>query len=92
MGLRPIWISQNEDVVQMLNSKGYEAYMYHSLKGIWFALRGKVYLFDNYSKDINFWQSVEVMKVNLWHGIPLKKIQHDNVLIAEYPRNEVFFR
>ncbi len=66
--------------------------MYHSLKGIWFALRVKVYLFDNYSKDINFWQSVGVMKVNLWHGIPLKKIQHDNVLIAGYPRNEVFFR
>ncbi len=77
--LRPIWISHNENVVKMLNDEGYEAYMYHSLKGIWFALRGKVYLFDNYSKDINFWQSGGAMKVNLWHGIPLKKIQHDNV-------------
>lgn len=86
--LRPIWISHNEDVVQMLNSKGYEAYMYHSIKGIWFALRGKVYLFDNYSKDINFWQSGGAMKVNLWHGIPLKKIQHDNVFDKfRHPKN-----
>ena len=62
--------------------------MYHSLKGIWFALRGKVYLFDNYSKDINFWQSGGAMKVNLWHGIPLKKIQHDNVFDKfRHPKN-----
>ena len=79
LSIRPIWISHNKDVVRMLNAEGYEAYMYHSLKGIWYALCGKVYLFDNYSKDINFWQSGGAMKVNLWHGIPLKKIQHDNV-------------
>lgn len=88
LSIRPIWISHNEDVVKMLNSKGYEAYMYHSLKGIWFALRGKLYLFDNYSKDINFWQSGGAMKVNLWHGIPLKKIQHDNVFDKfRHPKN-----
>ena len=52
--------------------------MYHSIKGIWFALRGKVYLFDNYSKDINFWQSGGAMKVNLWHGTGNKKANHDN--------------
>lgn len=86
--LRPIWISHNENVVRMLNNEGYEAYMYHSLKGIWFALRGKVYLFDNYSKDINFWQSGGALKINLWHGIPLKKIQHDNVFDKfRHPKN-----
>ena len=88
LGIRPIWISHNEDVVRMLNAQGYEAYMYHSLKGIWYALCGKVYLFDNYSKDINFWQSGGAMKVNLWHGIPLKKIQHDNVFDKfRHPKN-----
>ena len=88
LSIRPIWISHNEDIVRMLNAEGYEAYMYHSLKGIWYALRGKVYLFDNYSKDINFWQSGGAMKVNLWHGIPLKKIQHDNVFDKfRHPKN-----
>ena len=90
LGLRPIWISHNKKVVKMLNGEGYEAYMYHSLKGIWFALRGKVYLFDNYSKDINFWQSGGALKVNLWHGIPLKKIQHDNIFDKfRHPKNIV---
>ncbi|MCI8746970.1 MAG: CDP-glycerol glycerophosphotransferase family protein [Lachnospiraceae bacterium] len=79
LGIRPVWISHNKDIVRVLNKKGYEAYYFHSLKGIFFALRGKVYLFDNYSKDINFWQSGGALKVNMWHGIPLKKIQADNV-------------
>ncbi len=78
-GIRPIWISHKREIVSFLEKNGYEAYYYHSLRGIWYALRGKVYLYDNYSKDINFWQSGGAVKVNLWHGIPLKKIQADNV-------------
>ncbi|MDD7402613.1 MAG: CDP-glycerol glycerophosphotransferase family protein [Butyribacter sp.] len=78
-GIRPVWISHNREIVTLLCDNGYEAYYYHSLKGIWFALRGKVYLFDNYSKDINFWQSGGAVKVNLWHGVGNKKINHDNL-------------
>lgn len=79
LGVRPVWISHDRKIVEFLSRNGYEAYYYHSVKGIWLALRGKVYLFDNYSKDINFWQSGGAVKVNLWHGIPLKKIQADNI-------------
>lgn len=87
-GIRPIWISHDEKIVKFLNKNGYEAYMYHSLKGIWYALRGKVYLFDNYSKDINFWQSAGSLKINMWHGIPLKKIQADNIFDKfRHPKN-----
>lgn len=88
LGIRPIWISHDEKIVKMLNDNGCEAYMYRSLKGILFALIGKVYLFDNYSKDINFWLSGGAVKINLWHGIPLKKIQHDNVFDKfRHPKN-----
>lgn len=86
--IRPIWISHDKEIVSFLQDNGYESYYYHSLKGIWYALRGKVYLFDNYSKDINFWQSGGALKVNLWHGIPLKKIQADNVFDkVRHPKN-----
>lgn len=78
LNIRPIWISHNDEIVEYLRSKSCEAYQYHSLKGIFYALAGKVYLYDNYSKDINFWQSAGGLKVNMWHGIPLKKIQADN--------------
>lgn len=87
-GIRSIWISHDKSIIGFLNEHGYEAYYYHSFKGIWYALRGGVYLFDNYSKDINFWQSGRALKINMWHGIPLKKIQADNVFDqVRHPKN-----
>lgn len=76
--IRAIWISKDKDIVSLLDKNLLEAYYLYSLKGIWFSLRAKVYLYDNYSKDICFTLSGGATKINLWHGIPLKKIQKDN--------------
>ncbi len=92
-GIRPVWLSHNREVVGLLRKadggKGtYEAYYYHSLRGIWLALRGKIYLFDNYSKDINFWQSGGAIKINLWHGVGNKRINYDNAFDSvRHPKN-----
>ncbi|MDO5572612.1 MAG: CDP-glycerol glycerophosphotransferase family protein [bacterium] len=87
-GIRPIWISHNQQVIELLNQKGFEAYHYKSLKGIWYCLRGKIYIFDNYSKDINFWTSGGAVKFNLWHGTGNKKANHDNLFDrVRHPRN-----
>ncbi|SHM79914.1 CDP-glycerol glycerophosphotransferase, TagB/SpsB family [Anaerosporobacter mobilis DSM 15930] len=77
--VKAIWISKNKKVINFLNENGYEAYYARNIKGIWYCLRAKVYLYDNYSKDISFWLSGGAIKINMWHGIPLKKIQMDNV-------------
>lgn len=77
--IRAVWITHKKEIAAYLTEEGYEAYYYHSLKGIYLALRAGIYIYDNYSKDINFWQSGGAVKFNLWHGIPLKKIQHDNI-------------
>lgn len=88
LGIRPIWISKDKEIVAQLSAAGLEAYAYHSLKGIWYALTGKVYLYDHYSKDINFPQSGGALKVDMWHGIPLKKIQADNSMDPfRHPKN-----
>lgn len=87
---RPIWISKNKEIIEFLNKNKYEAYYYKSLKGIYYCLIGKVYIFDNYSKDINFWTSGGAVKINLWHGIPLKKIQSDNINDkVRHPKNNL---
>ena len=83
--IRSIWISHNKNVVNFLNKNRYEAYYYHSIKGIFYCLRAGVFIYDNYSKDINFWQSGGALKVNLWHGTATKKIQKDNKF--DYYRN-----
>ena len=76
--IRPIWISKNKEIVNFLNQNHYEAYYYLSWKGIITCLRSAVYVFDNYSKDINFWLSGGATKVNLWHGSGNKKTNYDN--------------
>lgn len=86
--IRPVWITHNKEIAYFLMRRGYEAYYYHSIKGIWLALRAKVYFFDNYSKDINFWQSGGAIKINLWHGTGNKRINYDNRFDkVRHPRN-----
>lgn len=76
--IRPVWISRDKKIVSLLNEMGYLAYYNKSFKGIWTCLRARVYLYDNYSKDISFLLSGRAIKINMWHGIPLKKINNDN--------------
>lgn len=86
--IRPIWISRKKEIIELLNRKGYEAYYVHSLKGIYYCLTAKVYIFDNYSKDISFWLSGGAVKVNLWHGSGNKKTNYDNKFdYLRHPRN-----
>ncbi|MGB8454204.1 MAG: CDP-glycerol glycerophosphotransferase family protein [Anaerocolumna sp.] len=76
--IRAVWISKNKNVVNLLKENNLEAYSVYSVRGLWYSLRAKVYIYDNYSKDICFWLSGGAVKINLWHGIPLKKINMDN--------------
>lgn len=75
--IRAIWITGSSNVLQLLRGKGYKAFKRWSLKGLWYCLRGKVYIFSAYSSDINFWTSAGAIRINLWHGIPLKRIEYD---------------
>ncbi len=87
-GIQPVWITHDKKIASFLMGNGYESYYYHSVKGIWLALRAKVYFFDNYSKDINFWQSGGAVKINLWHGIGNKRINYDNKFDkVRHPKN-----
>jgi CDP-glycerol glycerophosphotransferase (TagB/SpsB family) len=76
--IRAVWISRNKDVINLLKDNNLEVYNIISFRGLWYSLRAKIYLYDNYSKDICFWLSGGAVKINLWHGIPLKKINMDN--------------
>lgn len=74
--VRAIWISKNKQSVIKASQQG-EAYYLWSLKGLYYALKGGVYIYSSYLSDICFYTSNKTLKVNLWHGIPLKKIEFD---------------
>lgn len=89
--VRVIWISRSDTVIRQLVDKGFEAYHIQSFRGIFYALRAGVYIFDTYLKDISFWLSGGALKLNLWHGIPLKKIALDNKFDqVRNPKNKLY--
>lgn len=81
--IRAIWISKNRDVVEEVRKLGYEAYYYTSFKGIAVQLRAKYVFVTNGISDVNHAFLGRAIFINLWHGVPLKRIGYDDT----YARN-----
>ncbi|MBQ4888462.1 CDP-glycerol glycerophosphotransferase family protein [Shewanella sp. MMG014] len=75
--IRSIWISGDKDVIAQLTIQGYEAYYRWSIKGIFHALTAKYYVYNSYIGDVNQYFANGAVKINLWHGSPLKRIEYD---------------
>ncbi|MBN2732155.1 MAG: CDP-glycerol glycerophosphotransferase family protein [Balneolaceae bacterium] len=78
--IRAVWFSDRPEVVVALRLEGYEAYRFYELAGIAIALRaGAAFISHSGVRDIRpFAFTPAVLLVNLWHGIPLKKIALDD--------------
>lgn len=74
--IRAIWLSEKPKSVDLASEIG-ESYLSTSLKGFWLSLTSGVYIFSAYVSDICWYTSGRALKVNLWHGVPLKKIEFD---------------
>lgn len=72
--VRAIWLSKNDDVVAMLRDAGYESYHARSPRGLLHALLAE-YLFVSHSAgDATWWVTGGTDVVQLWHGVPIKKV------------------
>jgi len=69
-----VWITRNNDIFKELKKKGFEVYYTWELKSIWYHFRAKVHLIDQCPFDINPFFSIRSVRINLWHGFPLKKL------------------
>lgn len=69
-----IWITKNKNIFEELKKRGFEVYYTWGLKSIWYHFRSKVHIIDQSSFDINPFFSIRSIRINLWHGFPLKKI------------------
>jgi CDP-glycerol glycerophosphotransferase (TagB/SpsB family) len=78
--IRPIWLARDRIIVRNLRLCGREAYHINSCKGFWISCRASIVISSNGKKDINRPAISRAKKIQLWHGIPLKKIEHDNKL------------
>ena len=71
------WITRNKELVSDLRNQGLQAFCKYSIKGLWLSISSKVYVYDSRTESINHWTSAGALKVNLWHGSPLKTIDRD---------------
>ena len=72
-----IWISGSYHTVARIRAAGGKAYLRWSPRGIHAALTGGYWFYNAYVNDINYSLSRRAKLFNLWHGIPLKKIEFD---------------
>ena len=88
--IKAIWITKNIEVCKYLNSQDYEAYLYNSIKGISYQVRAKYYFICTSLNDVNSYLISGSKLINLWHGIPLKKIMWDDKgSNAYYKKNNI---
>ena len=69
------WVSMSKATVKTIREKGLKAYSLFSPKGLFHALTSKYWFYNSYSSDILFCLSGGGVLVNLWHGLPLKRIE-----------------
>ncbi|MCM0005843.1 CDP-glycerol glycerophosphotransferase family protein [Bacillus cereus group sp. BfR-BA-01119] len=86
--IRAIWITKNRDVYKSVSELGYEVYMAYSLKGIIAQLRCGIYFTTVSPYDLCPEFLGGAIHVNLWHGIPIKKIVYDDEITNVYTKNK----
>jgi len=73
-----VWLTSDSRLRNQLRARGFRAYHPWSITGILYAMRAKFWFFTLSSKYLNFWASGgDNVKINLWHGLPLKRIGYD---------------
>lgn len=85
--IQAIWISKNSALVSELCEKGFQAYRESSYKALHYASRAKIAVIthrgNRKESDLPFQAFTRKTKIiQLWHGIPLKKIAYDDTLFS----------
>ncbi len=75
--VRAVWLSRSSSVVRLIRRLGFRAHHWLSPLGLWYSMRAGVYLVDCRIMDVSPVGGSGATIVNLWHGIPLKKIERD---------------
>lgn len=72
--LRLIWIAKDKAERDLVRAKKFEAYTRWSVKGLYHTLTAGAFFFSSNINDINYWASGHALKINLWHGVGIKKL------------------
>lgn len=82
--IRAIWLSSNKKVIDHVKSRGYTCYCTYSMKAIRFGMRAQfsIFVHSNSADCMHFLNNGKTQLVQLWHGIPLKRIGYDDTVFT----------
>ena len=78
--VKAIWLCDDYDMLRKFKSVGLtNVFCRNDLKAINYILRARYWFFDHGISNISclFYHNSNIKSINLWHGIPLKKICED---------------
>jgi CDP-glycerol glycerophosphotransferase (TagB/SpsB family) len=75
---RLTWLASTDDELAQASALGLEAVAKHSARGFWITLRSRVLVVTHGFGDVNRYGTRGGFVVQLWHGIPLKKLHLDS--------------
>ena len=81
--IKAIWLTRDNDIISQLQKLELKVYHTYSLKGYYYSAIAKYTFVSTGIYDINRFVSAKSIKVQLWHGTPLKKIMNDRENIAQ---------
>lgn len=77
-GKNVMWVTKNEAVRREMTCAGYPVCMADSPEGIKACSTAKYIIYCTSTADVNEYYIGGAVLINLWHGIPLKKIMYDD--------------
>ena len=75
-----IWLTNCNIIINDLRAKGFRVYHKFSIYGLWYGSRAGVTFINCGYDDVNKYCISGSLIVQLWHGIPLKKIKNDDLI------------
>ncbi|WP_226011280.1 CDP-glycerol glycerophosphotransferase family protein [Halomicrobium salinisoli] len=77
LDVRPVWLSESDETVAALREHEYEAYRTDTTEGLrTLARAGRVFTTGGFT-GLPLWPTGGAEVVQLWHGVPLKRISAD---------------
>lgn len=72
--IKAMWISRDKDLVKRLKKEGIRAAYYHSLKGVFTALRASLFFTSEGVLDVPSFCIGKAKVIQLWHGMGIKEV------------------
>ncbi len=80
-----VWLASNDDELADATERGMRAVRARSIPGFWATLRAGVVVVTHGLGDVNRYGSSGALVVQLWHGVPLKRLHLDTGAVLRLP-------